>query len=354
MGFTLFRHHSGKTRIKFITSVLAILGISLGCFYGSLCLWSKQKIELQGARILNVPKGVKLHALAEKLAAEGLIDGPTKFSFWVKLNDNFRQFQAGQYRFDRNVSPNEIITKIVSGKSYTPLVLEFNIPEGFTCDQIIKRLAKLKIGSEQVIKSLTRNKKFINELGVKAVSLEGYLYPATYKFYTFPTPNEVISKMVAEFMIRIPDNYHEKIKSRGLTLHQAVTFASLIEKETAIESEKELISEVIWNRLKARIPLGIDASIIYGISNYKGNLTTLHLKSKTNKYNTRIYRGLPPGPIASPSSSSLAAVVNPTQYGNFYYVLLSGQNKKHHFSKTLKEHNLFVRKLVKSQTSQSR
>ena len=155
--------------------------------------------------------------------------------------------------------------------------------------------------------------------------------------------------MVDEFFKRMPAHYLKQLKIIDLTLKEAVIIASLIEKETSIASEKPLIAEVILNRLKKRMPLGIDASVIYGIHNFKGNLTLRHLKDYHNKYNTRIHKGLPPTPICSPSLSSLQAVINPSKKGFYYYVLLPEEKQvSHHFSKTLKEHNRYVVKLLNS------
>ena len=132
---------------------------------------------------------------------------------------------------------------------------------------------------------------------------------------------------------------------KGLALHQAVTFASLIEAETLHDDERSKVSEVIWRRLKDNAPLGIDAALIYGIPDYAGDLKTAHLNDAKNRYNTRIHRGLPPSPIGNPSAKSMAAVLTPSDQGYYYYVLIPGSDR-HHFSRTLKEHNEHVRNLV--------
>ena len=134
----------------------------------------------------------------------------------------------------------------------------------------------------------------------------------------------------------------------GLTLDQAVTFASLIEMETMQESEKRLIAEVIWRRLKRGEPLGIDAAIIYGIPDYDGDIKWVHLRDAKNRYNTRIHKGLPPTPIGAVSRVSLEAVLEPTNFGYYYYVLDAVDHTHHTFSKTLAEHNLNVQKYLRA------
>ena len=155
--------------------------------------------------------------------------------------------------------------------------------------------------------------------------------------------------MVRTFWEKLPKGYEAKVRKRGLSLERAVTFASLIEMETLLDEERSKVSEVIWARLKKGEPLAIDAALIYGIKNYKGNIRWRHLKDRSNKYNTRIYKGLPPSPIGSVSVASLEAVLNPTSEGYYYYVLKPDSSQSHHFSKTLKEHNQHVQKLVRKQ-----
>jgi len=152
---------------------------------------------------------------------------------------------------------------------------------------------------------------------------------------------------VKNFWQHLPKNYEAQVHAMGLSLDQAVTFASLIERETRHDDEKPLISEVIWRRLKDKTPLAIDAAVIYGVANYKGNLTWANLADAKNPYNTRIHVGLPPTPIGSPDLKALEAVLTPSNFGYYYYVLIPGEGR-HHFSRTLQEHNEHVKKLVES------
>ncbi len=145
------------------------------------------------------------------------------------------------------------------------------------------------------------------------------------------------------FWRELPPSYEENCKAKGLILYQCVTFASLIELETKFDDERSMISEVIWRRLKAREPLGIDAALIYGIPNYDGDIKWVHLRDRKNKYNTRIFAGLPPSPIGSPSRDSLAAVLTPTNFGYRYYVLDIQIGERHHFSKSPSEHQKICR-----------
>ena len=151
------------------------------------------------------------------------------------------------------------------------------------------------------------------------------------------------------FWEQLPTGYESAVREKGLSLNQAVTFASLIELETPQPLEKPLISEVIWRRLGAKMPLGIDAAIIYGISDYRGNISAKHLKDASNPYNTRMHVGLPPTPIGSPARESLLAVLFPSAEGNYYFVVDSQQPGRHVFSKNFAEHSKKVKSLVQVQ-----
>jgi UPF0755 protein len=276
-----------------------------------------------------------------------LISHPILFEYWVKQFDKYSKYQAGTYRFEDDISPANISKKFRKGDIYEPVVLQFTIPEGFTLKQIIERLHRHEVCSIEDCLDLSSNQEFIKELKLDAPNLEGFLYPATYRFTKSPSARHVFSKMVKTFWKRLPKNYLNRIQEKKLSLREAVTMASLIELETSQDEERALVAEVIWNRLNKGIALAIDASIIYGIEDYDGDLKWKHLKDTENPYNTRVHRGLPPGPIGSPSAKSLEAILNPSSFGYMYYVLDVDLDEKHHFSKTLKEHNKYVQKLVR-------
>ena len=239
------------------------------------------------------------------------------------------------------------MASFVSGTTFNPVVFESTIPEGFTYKQIAKKLSSFKLGSYQDIASLKNDKDFIQALGLETKTLEGYVYPATYSFIEQPDAKEVIQRAVKEFKKRLPKDYEARAREIGLSLDQAVNFASLIELETSSVEEKPLVSEVIWARLNDKVPIGIDATIIYGIEDYKGNITRRHLEDSSNLYNSRIHVGLPPTAIGNPDLTSMLAVLTPSSEGYYYYVLdVTKPGSKHHFSKTLREHNTYVRKLV--------
>ncbi len=345
-----WKHHWWRItllhRLYFYGISGTILGITaLTALYFYMSSWSEKATDIPKAVDIYFPAGTKLNELAGALESSQLIDSAITFKLWVRFNKTYDRFQAGQYRFSGKITPALIQKKMVMGHVFIPMALQFVIPEGFTLRQTVKRLVANGVGEFQEVWSLAHDPSFLKELNIKAKGLEGYLYPATYSFPKREKPRTVLRKMVATFWENLPENYLGAIEERGLTLTEAVTFASMIELETLHDDERPKVAEVIWNRLKNKEPLAIDAALIYGIKDYQGDIKWKHLKDRMNPYNTRVFKGLPPGPIGAVSRASLKAVLEPTQEGYYYYVLIAGSNR-HHFSKTLKEHNKYVKLLL--------
>jgi UPF0755 protein len=336
--------------LKNLTLVLLIGAAVGGAYLWQLYHWSQSPRPLSQRTILKVLPGVSLGELAKHLVSQGIIDSGVEFQLWVKGQRIFHRVQAGTYHFVDRVSPQQLLDALIAGPNQQDAIITLTIPEGYTLRQIIDKMTERGIGTSAQLWQLAMDRDFLAALGLKATNLEGFLYPATYYFYEeHPAPKEVFTAMVDEFKHRIPPQYEEKLAPLNINFYEALTIASLIEKETRLPEERPLIAEVIWRRLKAKIPLGVDAAVIYGSEDYEGSLTRLQLKNRENPYNTRVHRGLPPTPIASPTAASLAAVIAPSNQGFLYYVLLPGNEGKHHFAKTLKEHNIYVAKLLKAQ-----
>lgn len=332
-----------RTAILVAATGTALAGVTLAM---QVLRWSQQPVPLDAPVTFPFEPGTGLSLLGQELAHRGIVDNELYFSLYVRLfRRNYRLFQSGSYRFEGGMAPALLVDKFTKGENYHPIVRTIAVPEGFTLKALIDRLVAHSIGSQEGLRRMVRDPAFLKRFQVPAASLEGYVYPATYNFYAVPTPADALGEMVRTFWQNLPPSYAEKAAAMGLSLHQAVTFASLIELETQTDDERALVSEVIWRRLKDKAPIGIDAAIIYGIPDYAGDLKWTHLSDASNPYNTRIRKGLPPGPIGSPSRKSLEAVLSPANEGFYYYVLKAG-TKRHHFSKTLGEHNRHVKELI--------
>jgi UPF0755 protein len=334
--------------------LLLLFGLGLGFaagafwFYQSLPAWSEVARDLEQPVVIKLERGTPLRSFAQTLEQEALIDHAPRFRYWIKFYRDYGRFQAGQYRFEGAVSPRQIVDAIESGKTWQPLELQYVIPEGFTLKQVIDRLVANKVGTRAEFEALAKDPELLRKYKIKGATVEGYLFPATYSFVKMPTPRQAFEKMLDTFYKQLPPGIEQELAARRLTLHQGVIFASLIELETQLDEERGMVSEVIWNRLKDGEPLGIDAALIYGIVDYKGDIKTVHLKDPKNRYNTRIHKGLPPGPIGAISMTSLRAVLNPTRLGYRYYVLGTDGTRQHRFSRTMEEHAVYVKQLIQS------
>lgn len=310
--------------------------------------WSARPIILSEPVIVEFPKGTRLKELAADLKAKDAISQVDAFIWFVRMNGLYQRFQAGTYRFEGEVSPEQVAQAIARGQVYRPVVAQISIPEGFNLKQIRDRLIANGIGDLNHYNRMDQ-KAFLKRQGLEGLTLEGFLYPATYQFYRKPTMDEAFTEMVQTFRRKMPADYIVRLAKLNLNLAQAINIASMIELETRFDDEKSLVSEVIWRRLRNNEPLGIDAALIYGIPDYAGDIKTKHLQDANNKYNLRIHKGLPPTPIGSPSAGSLEAVLNPSNFGYNFYVLKPDGSGRHHFSRSLSEHQEHVKLLIEAQ-----
>ena len=331
---------------------ILILAILIGTAWigGRLYISNRAAESVKADEVYEFSSGTSLKTLSLDLEQKGLISSSFWFSLWVKLYSDYSRYQAGTYKFE-NPSFKSIDESLKSGKTYNPILVTVTIPEGFTVKKTILRLEALGLGTREELEKLVKDRNFLKSKGIQGPSLEGYLYPSTYIYRSRPTGKEVITQMIDTFWSKLPSDYESRVLKKGLSLYQAIIFASLIEQETFGVEEMNKVSEVIWNRLNKKEPLGIDSSVIYGIEKYDGNIKAKDLKNKKNPYNTRVHRGLPPTAIGSPSLDALLSVLTPTNEGYFFFVQDTKDPTKHIFTSTLQEHNKHVKKLVKETTN---
>lgn len=234
-----------------------------------------------------------------------------------------------------------ILEKLLTGRVVLHPV---TIPEGYNLAQIAEVLAGQQVTDVKEFSKLVRDRPFITTLGIEADSLEGYLFPETYSFPRQAKARDVIKAMVDGLHRVWSADLQEQAARMKLSLHQVLTLASVIEKETGSKDERELIAAVFHNRLRKKIPLQSDPTVIYGLQAFDGNIHKRDL-SVMSPYNTYRVQGLPPGPIASPGAHSLRAALFPAQASYLYFV--SRNDGTHQFSSTLAEHNQAVEKYQK-------
>jgi len=242
--------------------------------------------------------------------------------------------RAGEYRFDHPASALEVYARIARGDVYTRTV---TIPEGSNLFDIAARLEQAGFGPRQdFLAAAAQQTNLVADLDPSAKSLEGYLFPDTYHLARKSTPDQICAAMVHEFRTEA-----ERLGLKD-NVHKVVTVASLIERETAVDSERPLVASVFDNRLAKGMPLMTDPAVIYGLEldgHWRGTIYRSDLTHNT-AYNTYLHKGLPPGPIANPGLPSLRAAMEPAST-NYLYFVAAGSNPQGHslFSSTLDEQN---------------
>ncbi len=288
-----------------------------------------------------IPEGTPFQQVAVLLEREELIRSRQAFVFLGKMQEAERKIHPGEYELNAAMAPEEMLAKLLAGRV---LLHSVTIPEGYTIKQIADVVAEHGITDREEFLKAVSDTSFIKSLGISADTLEGYLYPDTYRFPRRTSGKEVIRTMVDQLGQVMTPEWQARAKDLHMTVHEVLTLASVIEKETGAGDERPHISSVFHNRLKKKIPLQSDPTVIYGLPNFDGNLRKKDL-SDPSPYNTYRWAGLPPGPIASPGAASIRAALYPMLSSDLYFV--SKNDGTHHFSATLVEHNKAVEKYQK-------
>lgn len=289
-----------------------------------------------GPTTFEIAQDEPLSRVASRLANEGLIRNQSYFVVFGRLTGSERQLKPGEYALSPSMRPLEMLYRFRHG---LVVLHPLTIPEGYSVRQIAAVLREAGLGDPEEFLELTESPEFVRELGLDVPSLEGYLFPDTYAFPRGVATSEMVRRMVERFRETFQPVWAARAAELGLTQHQVVTLASIIEKETGAGIERPIISAVFHNRLRLRMPLQSDPTVIYPIKNFDGNLRKVDLV-RDNPYNTYRRRGLPPGPIASPGREALEAALYPSPVDYLYFV--ARNDGSHHFSRTLREHNKAV------------
>ncbi|MFD0674155.1 endolytic transglycosylase MltG [Cohnella sp. GCM10027633] len=332
-------------------SFLIALGIVLSVGAGALLyLWNGLRPPASGEPIeVTITPGMRAQKISELLEENGLIRNAFLFSAWMKLKDEGSRFQAGVYKLSPGMTREEIVAKFDAGDIVAAATIKFTIPEGFTVQQIAARLADAKAADKtKFLDAAKQPSQWTGSVWTSALPadgslrypLEGYLFPDTYEFKRGATESEIINRMLSELdrkLDQLPEEWQATLEERGLNVHQLLTIASLIEREVVVDEERPIVSSVIQNRLRKKMPLQIDATIQYLLDKQKERLLTEDLKVES-PYNTYLNAGLPPGPIATPSYKSIEAALYPDETDYMYYVTKKDGTNSHLFAVTYKQH----------------
>jgi UPF0755 protein len=311
-----------------VTAIVAV-GAAWYCVYGD-------RTHPQSAVQVVVERGATFDDIARQLAGEGVIGNVWTFRALAKLRGQDVAVRAGEYRFGPRVTQSEVLRALVTGGAQVASWV--TIPEGFTAAQIATRLAAEGLGSEQALQAYFMSEQITVD-GARTKNLEGFLFPSTYLVPLGDEPRHIASLFTAQFYKALPLDAPTQAKALHVTVPQAVTVASLVEREAKNETDRPKIAAVIYNRLRMRMPLQVDATIEYALPEHKSELSFADLRIDS-PYNSYVHAGLPPTPIANPGLPSLLAALHPARTEDLYYVYCG--NGRHVFAKTLAEHQANV------------
>lgn len=293
--------------------------------------------DAQSDRVVTytLAPGTGIEELSQQLRNQRLIRSPQAFTVYATLTGARRNLQAGSYDISPSDSSREILEAITGGNVAANT---FVVTEGLTMAQI-KDLAKAQgINAKEFDAALAQEYEypFLAQRPAGA-SLEGYLFPDSYQLIKPVRPVAVVRLLLENFQKQLAaTDFEQKYAAKGLSLHQAVTLASIVEREVRSDEDRALVAQLYMNRLAANMPLQADPTALYGAEIAGRQLSPAEAVRFNSPYNTYLQRGLPPGPISNPGLSALRAVANPRQ--NDYLYFLSGNDGKTHFARTYEEH----------------
>jgi UPF0755 protein len=297
--------------------------------------------------IFIVKKGSGLRVVGIELSRRRLIKSKDLFMLWAILKGSTKDIKAGEYSLNQSMSPIRIFNILSTGaiKTYA-----LTIPEGLAAQQIADLLATKNLVNISEFISLVMDKTLATSYHIDGTNLEGYLFPDTYVISRDTGARELIDLMIKRFQKIFTALIKDQESTTGklLPAKDIVTLASIVEKEGGLAEEKPIIASVFLNRLKKRMRLESDPTVIYGLKNFDGNLKKKDLRTP-GPYNTYLNYGLPPGPIANPGRESLMAVIKPAKTDYLYFV--AKNDGSHHFSASLSEHNKAVYRYQKRRRS---
>jgi len=335
-----------RTIILSLVVLVLAAGLGVGGYFG-LEVWKERQFltvppETPGRDVVfRIEPGQPFLTIARNLKNVGLVTDTRRFLMLARRTGTTVSVRAGEFRLNTGWKPGEVLRELTTSAG---IMKKASIREGLTWWQTADRIQDAGLGTREEFAKAVRDPELLEAFGIQARDAEGYLFPET---YLLTPPKGDQSRYMAEVMIREFFRNAKKIWPGGLPpwkdLNRYVIIASLVEKETGDRSERQRISGVFHNRLKKRMLIQADPTIIYGLGpSFDGNIRKSHLRDRENPYNTYVRRGLPPGPICSPGLDALMAAVNPEPH-NYLYFVAKGDGS-HYFSSTLSEHNRAVAK----------
>ena len=290
----------------------------------------------QGPLIVFIPPHEGILGIAGRVAEADVVRSRVAFIATAVARGVPRSLKAGEYEIPRDATTWDVVTLLESGQVRRRTVLH---PEGATVAELGRVVEAEQLAPADAIARVAVDRRFLDAHGIEASSAEGYLFPDTYQFVRGMTPEEMLGRMIQRMRSKLTPEVKDRARAHGLSVHELLTLASIIEREAVVKDEQRLISAVFWNRLRIGMPLQADPTVQYAVAKERRALTRADLLFD-HPYNTYVRTGLPPGPIASPGLGAIEAALDPASVKYLFFV--AQDDKRHYFSMSVDEHNRAV------------
>ena len=331
--------------MRFLLALL-VLGLSIAAAF---TLWYQRALRpidpLSDVRVtVKIDEGMSVAAIAERLYERELIRSPRAFTLYARFTGSESQLQAGSFVIKQSLSTGEIVNVLSTGRAEEMII---TIPEGFTVSDIDSLMAEngLLNAGEFITCAQKCDVSYhwflpedTSKLADRGGSVEGYLFPDTYFVVAADfTAETFLNRLLTTFEKRVIQEFPDQLARSDISLHQVITMASLIEEEASNDAERSVIAGILWKRYNAGLGLGVDATVRYILKKPTDEITLADLNDNS-PYNTRKFKGLPPGPITNPGQKSIEAAFHPQDTEYWYY--LHDPNEDIHYAVTNEEHNI--------------
>jgi UPF0755 protein len=324
----LFCLKSKLSRAKTITTLIILYTFGILIFYSCI----SQLLSPVGGNpiteeVIRISPGTNILKVGALLAEKRFIKSPFIFQLTGIMSGTSRSLKVGDYAINTGMSVPEIIKKLVSGES---ILYKFTIPEGLTIPEIARMWGEAGFGTSTKFLETANDSSWRTKYGISSSNLEGYLFPNTYMFPRGISEHEAIEIMLNQFVKEVLPVVQQKPSNVNLSLNEIISLASIIEKEAKVGEERPIVSAVFHNRLKINMKLESCPTVLYGLGYPNRELTYDDLRNTSLRYNTYVYKGLPPGPICNPGIKSIIAAINPSNNDYLYFV--SKNDGTHYFT----------------------
>jgi UPF0755 protein len=326
-------------RLRWVVALLVLATAGLGWL-----VVTPTAAVRQGPLVVMIPPHEGLLGIANRLLEAQVIRSRVAFVAGTLVRGAPRHLKAGEYEVPRDANAWAIIALLESGRVRQHAILH---PEGATVAELARALEAERLADVDAVTRVAADRKFLDAHGIEGPSVEGYLFPDTYQFVRGMTAEEMLGKMVQRMRTKLTPEIRARARDMGLSTHQLLTLASIIEREAIVKDEQRVVAAVFWNRLKIGMPLQADPTVQYAVAKERRALSRADL-AVDHPYNTYVRSGLPPGPIASPGLGAIEAALDPAPVNYLYFV--ASDDQRHHFSTTVQEHNAAVTRYRLSRT----